>query len=342
MKKSFQQWFKSVKFFKKFLSQRGENAITTIGLNLAVVLAAIAMTLSKDIVVPVKYIPYDEKSSIQATRLHIVRTSTFVLKQDPRRLFVFGMAVERHQLCLWYFSRSHLANSSSFNFVEDPVNLIRILISFMFADPISIGFDPSINRLPGSSQAPASYIYALDNKGPGSCRQRYFQTLIPLCGPPHTPVTGRATRVWEAQEVLAFDDPTPVEAAPSKVILREVWTGTSFRTESEIQSEIFADLDDFSRRLSNGLETEQFLDFEPDLKVHIRDLFVDEKYKEYFLTVIGELKGPVIKPPVPGYEEGADIFHISRSMYVPAYVGQKYSPETRQDIERRTLAQFTP
>ncbi|KAJ2936427.1 hypothetical protein H1R20_g667, partial [Candolleomyces eurysporus] len=171
----------------------------------------------------------------------------------------------------------------------------------MFAEPLSIGFDPSINRVSGSSEGPVSYIYALDDKDTGVSRQRYFQTLDILYSPPQTLITGRATRVWEAQEVRAFDDPTPVEAAPSTVIMREVWTDASAKTENEIQSDIFADLNGFAQRLSNGVEPEQFLDFEPDLKTHIKELFVDEKYKEYFLTVIGECKGPVSRPPVPGY-----------------------------------------
>ncbi|RXW17736.1 hypothetical protein EST38_g8109 [Candolleomyces aberdarensis] len=205
----------------------------------------------------------------------------------------------------------------------------------MFAEPLSVGIDPSINRVSGSSEGLVSYVYALDDKDSGGSRQRYFRTLDVLYSPPQTLITGRATRVWEAQEVRAFDDPTPVEAAPSTVIMREVWTDASAKTESEIQFDIFADLNSFGQRLSNGVDPEQFLDFEPDLKTHIKDLFVDEKYKEYFLTVIGECKGPVNRPPVPGYEEGADIFHFSRPGYIPANVGQKFSSAMREDIERR-------
>ncbi|KAJ2912406.1 hypothetical protein MD484_g8009, partial [Candolleomyces efflorescens] len=175
----------------------------------------------------------------------------------------------------------------------------------MFADPFEIGYDPSVRRVPNSS----AYVYRIGEHASDSPdKDRYFRTVNSIVVPSRICITGRATRVMEVQEVLSFEDPTPIP--DSKIyVLRDAWMEQDARTERQIQAAIFDDLEAFGEQLlTSHLEPDQFADFDEDMKAEVRDIFSRNAYKEYFLTIVCDSVGSVSKTVAPGCAQIEDIF----------------------------------
>jgi hypothetical protein len=123
--------------------------------------------------------------------------------------------------------------------------MIRCFLSFMFADPFEMGHGSSIYKVLESS----AYVYAIrENASDSPQKQRYFLTVKPILVPRRICITGRATRVVEAQEVYSFENPTLIPDAETCVV-REAWIEQDAKTERQIQAEIFADLKPFGDQL---------------------------------------------------------------------------------------------
>ena len=173
----------------------------------------------------------------------------------------------------------------------------------MFADPIEMGYDPSVYKVPGSS----TYVFSIEDNAGGNHR-RYFRTVKPILEPRQICITGRSTRVVEAQEVYSFQNPTPIPDARTYV-LREAWIEQDAKTERQIQVELFADLKAFGDQLLVcEHEPDQFIDFGDDMKAEIRDIFSRYAYKDYFLTIACDSVGYPSKAVAPGCAEVEDVF----------------------------------
>ncbi|TEB30525.1 hypothetical protein FA13DRAFT_1774689 [Coprinellus micaceus] len=253
-------------------------------------------------------------------RLQLVSAASHLLNQDPIRFAVYGITIEDCDVSLWYFCRSHTAKSEPFNFLENPTILVRVFISFMFASSESLGFDSNIRRImpsPADGHLSISYVYRFTGEDNGKERVHYYRTRRTICDSHRLCITGRATRVWEAEQVKSFDDLTRVDERV--VVLREVWLDEGAATERQIQQSIFASLNEFGAKLEEnpGYSPPHFVDFGADLEEEVRALFKEEQegsfppsaasarrmvYEKYFLTIREDFVGRATRSIAKDYQ----------------------------------------
>jgi len=53
-----------------------------------------------------------------------------------------------------YFSRPHSAMSESFDWMQKPRTFVAVLLSFMYATPVELGFDPNIKECTPTQPSP--------------------------------------------------------------------------------------------------------------------------------------------------------------------------------------------
>ncbi|TFY52299.1 hypothetical protein EVG20_g10608 [Dentipellis fragilis] len=238
-----------------------------------------------DCVVNCEWILDSCADNIVENRRSVARHAVRVMNEDPRRLFTYScpqMTFEDTRMTLWYWSRSHCANSVPFDFTQDIFTTVRVLASFIFARTDELGFDTSIRRRLDYTDTKRKSCFVF------RVQDRYFKTLHSISehlNPRR--VIGRSTRVFEVIEVGSFDDLTPIPGATNQ-ILKDVWLDEEARTEKQIQDDIFKDLDAFSKKLQDEGTSElpQFRTGVPQGDEDIlRTALRGANYKRYFLTI---------------------------------------------------------
>ncbi|KAJ8483038.1 hypothetical protein ONZ45_g14744 [Pleurotus djamor] len=200
-----------------------------------------------------------------------------IMNDDPRRMFSFSMTIVRDQVSLWYYSRSHTAVSEPFSFVENPKMFIKVLMSFQFASEEELGFDPLVER-----QADGTYIFEIrQGKGP----PRRFRTVRVLSEYRSNNITGRMSRIWLVREINGDNLDTGKE-----YVLKDVWLEATAATERAIQTSIFSDFMAFIEGPRSEEQEKVYKQFQ-DVDQHtisIDDLAKDDKFKDYFMTIIAD------------------------------------------------------
>ncbi|KAF5363267.1 hypothetical protein D9756_001093 [Leucocoprinus leucothites] len=186
-------------------------------------------------------------------RLKIISAASHIMNNDPCRMWTYGVqsqsyflkqtqlipgkiSIEKDMMSVWYFSRSHSVKTDGFNWIEDPRTFIKVFVSFLFAKELEIGFDPSVRRV--TYRTKERFIYEIKAEG----GTRYYRTINPIFNPRVACVTGRKTRVWEAEEVRPINGSfTSVEVVEKgkRVALKDVWLDEGSQTERQIQKAIF-------------------------------------------------------------------------------------------------------
>ncbi|EIN14714.1 hypothetical protein PUNSTDRAFT_130341 [Punctularia strigosozonata HHB-11173 SS5] len=69
---------------------------------------------------------------------------TFGAQYDRR--FILGLTLVGISMRLWRFDRSGVLQSRQFNIHTDPERLLRVLCGFAFADPVTLGYDPTFTE----------------------------------------------------------------------------------------------------------------------------------------------------------------------------------------------------
>ncbi|KAF9533149.1 hypothetical protein CPB83DRAFT_735214, partial [Crepidotus variabilis] len=115
------------------------------------------------------------------------------LRDDPRRNFTFGISIENMSTHFWYFSRSHIMVTDSFDFIKNPEYLVRFILglSFSHTEDISkgsraLGFDSTVQIY---STNPIRYKFLV--------QQTWYISTRCLSDFRAGALRGRATRVWE-------------------------------------------------------------------------------------------------------------------------------------------------
>ncbi|KAJ3532846.1 hypothetical protein NMY22_g7580 [Coprinellus aureogranulatus] len=270
------------------------------------------------------------KSDALKNRQQVVAGAGHLFNQDPVRCGVYGITIEDDEVSLWHFSRSHTCKSESFSLLHDPLTLIRVLVSFIFARSESLGFDSNVRRVPaGQGRTSRSYVYRLSGETDGKKWESYYRTRKAICDSHRLCITGRATRVWEVERVKSFTDMTRMDNRV--VVLREVWLDVGAPTEREIQQSIFADLDAFGRRLQEdpSWNPPHFSDFEEDMKAELKSLFEEDDssprsdasdkrtrkaYEKYFLTIREDFIGSPSRDIAEGYRADPGLLRETRPL----------------------------
>ncbi|KAG8906678.1 hypothetical protein FRB99_006379 [Tulasnella sp. 403] len=242
-----------------------------------------------------KHSPEDRKQN----RRHVLHTAGHVMDNDPRRRFMYSVTIEGGDTRLWYWSRSHSVMTGSFDFTKEPRRFIHIMLAFIFATPQELGYDNSIKRI-RDANGKVQYVYRIGS--------RFFKTLCSVVEPADLRITGRTTRVWEAEEVGSFEG--AILTDNPRVIVRDVWLDESSKTEKEIQNQLFATLQGLHE---NGLSTQVDTSLSGEDEEHRKELvecIANGKYKDYFLTIIVDEKGISTRgvPETANLRVGIDVF----------------------------------
>ncbi|KAH9474513.1 hypothetical protein JR316_0012974 [Psilocybe cubensis] len=91
----------------------------------------------------------------------ILSANVQIMNDDVRRMFTYGITFDADEMRLWYHSRSHSAVSVPFNFVKEPLKLVKIFMSFLFATDVELGYDPMVER-----QEDGHYIFKIPRPKP--------------------------------------------------------------------------------------------------------------------------------------------------------------------------------
>ncbi|KAF5363270.1 hypothetical protein D9756_001096 [Leucocoprinus leucothites] len=169
-------------------------------------------------------------------RLKIISAASHIMNNDPCRMWTYGISIEKDMMSVWYFSRSHSMKTDGFNWIEDPWTFVKVFVSFLFAKELEIGFDPSVRRV--TYRTKERFIYEIKAEG----GTRYYRTINPIFNPRVACITGRKTRVWEAEEVRLIDGSlanVQVVETGKRVALKDVWLDEGSQTERQIQKAIF-------------------------------------------------------------------------------------------------------
>ncbi|KAJ8488603.1 hypothetical protein ONZ45_g13891 [Pleurotus djamor] len=207
------------------------------------------------------------KNNLQAASANVQ-----IMNDDPRRMFSFSMTIVRDQVSLWYYSRSHTAVSEPFSFVENPKMFIKILMSFQFASEEELGFDPYVKR-----EDDGQHVFEIRQKeGPS----RRFRTVKILSEYRSNNITGRMSRIWLVQELNTNNF----------YVLKDVWLEATAATELKIQTSIFSDFEGFVKGPRSEEQDKVYNAFQDasKYKISIDDLAKDDKFKDYFMTIIAD------------------------------------------------------
>ncbi|KDQ25287.1 hypothetical protein PLEOSDRAFT_1019128, partial [Pleurotus ostreatus PC15] len=201
-----------------------------------------------------------------------------IMNDDIRRMFMFGITIERGRMNLWYFSRSHSIKSQSFEFVNHPEILVDVLIRLLFADEKDLGIDPNI-----ALNSRDQYVYTVD----GTRGRRRFQVVAPIFESRALTTTCRMTRVFRVLELEGETDDPKADAKAQ--VLKDYWLEKDSKTEVEIQEQLFADIAEFAK--FNWRESIYFSVFNKNDKTTqeimgaFETLLQDEEYKRLFLVI---------------------------------------------------------
>jgi len=155
--------------------------------------------------------------------------------------------------------------------------MVQILLSFMFATKQEMGYDPYITR-----HSHIDYVYEIEN--------RFFRTQEVISGYRSNNITGRIARIWAAKEVESNKKDAPY-IGEDECVVKDVWLDAEARTESEIQTAIFDDIEQFWKNEPPAEKAE----LETLWNKH-KGLVTSGAYKDYFLTHVAEQVGETTKP----------------------------------------------
>jgi len=259
-------------------------------------------------------------TDIGQNRLKVVGAANYAMNENPERMFIYGVmiislvyarrllicacfkiTIEANVFTLWYFSRSHSAMSESFDwmqvnlfcililvdgaewaFLKNPKIFVTVLLSFIYATPVELGFDPNVKEYTPTPPGPQYFIYTINDGEEGMA---YFKTLRCLSEYRSLCISGRSTRVWKAIQIKSLDDHSPVNCA-KEVVLKDIWLGQDAQTERELQTNLFTDIGAYIKRTLPGGCIPQLRESGSVYSELIQDLLGDEKWKKHFLTIL--------------------------------------------------------
>jgi hypothetical protein len=118
--------------------------------------------------------------------------------------------------------------------LQDPKLFIKAMMSFLFAREVELGYDPKVTRLPNNK-----LVFEMEDD---QHNPTFYGTVRTLSEYRSCNITGRMTRVWEVDRVSG---PTAdASILRSGLALKDVWLDESSPTERQIQSKIFAAIEE--------------------------------------------------------------------------------------------------
>lgn len=186
-----------------------------------------------------------------------------IMREDPRRRFVFGFTIENTQMRVWMASRSEVVVSEPFNFItvrlasSDPVlksadlfmkdhdKVLHFFLSQMYAPPHRLGIDTTMTVFEERSAGASIYDITVHHVVGGLIEPVVFRTAGLLNDDGAKALRGRGTRIWRVTRLV---DGNPDDQADGKV-LKDSWIDQDRLQEGEILRQITNDssIDDATR-----------------------------------------------------------------------------------------------
>ncbi|KAJ8701572.1 hypothetical protein PTI98_000336 [Pleurotus ostreatus] len=251
------------------------------------------------------------------------------MNDDARRMFTYGITIVEDRVTLWYHSRSHSMISEPFSFVKNPRLLIKVFMSFLFATEEELGYDPMVTR-----DAKGDYIYRIPSTEEGQQRDRFFRTTASIAEYRSNNITGRMARVWKVVEC----NPSGAVLSPSEPsrVLKDVWLEDSALTESQIQSQIFADL----KKFFVDKQDARYLAFEK-LQPSLSELEHEDRYEKYFIKIMTDYEGKRTKPLLPNSQRMRRLFTTIKPLALPT-TAHRGGSGTPRPLESKDALDETP
>ncbi|KAF7430412.1 hypothetical protein PC9H_006117 [Pleurotus ostreatus] len=258
-----------------------------------------------------------------------VAASIQIMNDDARRMFTYGITIVEDRVTLWYHSRSHSMISEPFSFVKNPRLLIKVFMSFLFATEEELGYDPMVTR-----DAKGDYIYRIPSTEEGQQRDRFFRTTASIAEYRSNNITGRMARVWKVVEC----NPSGAVLSPSEPsrVLKDVWLEDSALTESQIQSQIFADL----KKFFVDKQDARYLAFEK-LQPSLSELEHEDRYEKYFIKIMTDYEGKRTKPLLPNSQRMRRLFTTIKPLALPT-TAHRGGSGTPRPLESKDALDETP
>ncbi|KAL4259859.1 hypothetical protein AB1N83_008984 [Pleurotus pulmonarius] len=121
----------------------------------------------------------------------------------------------------------------------------------------------------------------------------------------------------------------------------DVWLEDSALTESQIQSQIFADI----KKFFSGTQDERYIAFQ-ELQPSLSELEHEDAYQKYFITIVTDYEGKRTKPLFPNSQRTRKLFSAVEPLALPATSnrggsGTPRSPEPKIPFDKRPR-EFAP
>ncbi|KAF5364011.1 hypothetical protein D9756_001068 [Leucocoprinus leucothites] len=266
----------------------------------------------------------EEQAEID-NRKQLVSAASFIMNDDPRRMWMYGITIEDASVSLWYFSRSHSVKSLPFDFTKDHRTFVHVFLSFLYAEPDEMGFDPTVHRVVLRDKARRDMTQYVYEVGPRDNPQ-FYRTTKAIFNPDVLCITGRKTRVWEAVRVAGChpDGYLKVLDSGRKYAIKDVWLNEGARTEREILNAVFARLSEVSQNPPDydwGSET---------LQAVVTEALHDGNYKGYFMNIVADSRGFSCRVTPQGVKRNSKILRESPKELTPAQISRSTDPRSSQ------------
>ncbi|EKM61553.1 uncharacterized protein PHACADRAFT_204721, partial [Phanerochaete carnosa HHB-10118-sp] len=155
-----------------------------------------------------------------------------IMREDPRRRAAYGFTIENTTTRLWYCDRTQIIASLQFDFFKEPESLVAFFLTVMYADEMSLGWDPTIVRVPPDECDPqigCQYDITVHSRlDDGRIKEAVYRTEKLLSHMAADGIYGRGTRVWSACLQTTDGSKSPL------VVIKDYWVDTDLQREGVI------------------------------------------------------------------------------------------------------------
>ncbi|KAJ7593018.1 hypothetical protein C8J56DRAFT_733045, partial [Mycena floridula] len=168
-----------------------------------------------------------------------------MLRNDPRRQFVFGATCEDSKVRLWFFSRSQTLVTDIFDFVQNPEPLVRFLYAMSYATAEQLGYDQTMSLEMVDTIIQYDILVG----------EKRYCTLEVLSDFKADVISGRAARIWRVREINKDGVPFGDERA-----LKDFWLEADSPSEKEIYDELKALVENSNSAADSAVFKDHFME----------------------------------------------------------------------------------
>ncbi|CAE6358567.1 unnamed protein product [Rhizoctonia solani] len=200
-----------------------------------------------DIIMPMEFKKSRNDDSTVDDFGKVIWSMHHIMRNDPRRRYVYGLTCEDTKARLWFNNRSDIVASEEFDINTDWKQLVRILLSIQMANSGQLGFDFSMTAAPNSNgeSEPSYDITVHNNEAKTAC---VYRTLRVISDIGTDSLMGRGTRVWEVRKLV-----NGLPCGPSYA-LKDVWVYADRTAEHQLLNTIRTTHTEYAQHLLTPID----------------------------------------------------------------------------------------